>query len=162
MPVTVGGWPATTDAEGKFTVWGLVPTEPVQVDVDTLSFTDPHFLLPAPVIQVRPSPNAFGTIALPVVVGGEVSGFVVLGERALGGVPVILRDLNSGSEVTIVTFADGGFYRGAVPPGDYEVTLPDAVLERLHAFAPPLNIFIPPGPGDKRFEDLELRLEPRQ
>jgi hypothetical protein len=162
MPVTVGGWPATTDADGKFTVWGLVPTEPVQVDVDTLSFTDPHFLLPAPVIQVRPSPNAFGTIALPVVVGGEVSGFVVLGERALGGVPVILRDLNTGTEVTIVTFADGGFYRGAVPPGDYEVTLPEAVLERLHAFAPPLNIFIPPGPGDKRFEDLELRLEPRQ
>ena len=161
VPVTVGGWPATTDTEGRFTVWGLVPTEPVQVDVDTLSFDDPHFLLPAPVIQVRPSPNAFGAIALPVVVGGEVSGFVVLGERALGGVPVILRDLNTGTEVTITTFADGGFYRGAVPPGDYEVTLPDAVLERLHAFAPPLNIFIPPGPGDKRFEDLELRLEPR-
>jgi hypothetical protein len=161
IPVTVGGWPATTDANGRFTVWGLVPSEPVQVDVDTLSFGDPHLILPAPLIQVRPSPNAFGTIALPVVVGAEVSGFVVLGERALGGVPVLLRELNTGAEITILTFADGGFYRGAVPPGDYEVTLPDAVLDRLNAYAPPLNIFIPPGAGEKRYEDLQLRLEPR-
>jgi hypothetical protein len=161
IPVTVGGWPATTDANGRFTVWGLVPSEPVQIDVDTLSFGDPRLILPAPVIEVRPSPNAFGTVALPVVVGAEVSGFVVLGEQALGGVPVVLRELNTGAEIRIVTFVDGGFYRGAVPPGDYEVTLPDAVLERLGAFAPPLNIFIPPGPGEKRFEDLQLRLEPR-
>jgi len=161
IPVTVGGWPATTDADGRFTVWGLVPTEPVHVDVDTLSFADPHFVLPAAVIQVRPSPNAFGTIVVPVAVGGEVSGFVVLGEEAIGGAPVVLRELTSGAEITILTFADGAFYRGAVPPGEYEVTLPDAVLERLHAYAPPLTIFIPPGAGEKRFEDLQLRLEPR-
>jgi hypothetical protein len=161
LPVTVGGWPATTDDNGRFTVWGLMPSEPVRIEVDTLSFSDPHLILPAPVIQVRPSPNAFGVISVPVAVGGEVSGFVVLGEEALGGVPVILRDLNSGVEVTILTFADGGFYRGAVPPGDYEVTMSDDVLERLNAFAPPLNIFIPPGAGEKRFADLQLRLERR-
>jgi hypothetical protein len=133
MRVTVGGWPAIQTPRGG-SRWRLTPTGPLQADVDTLSFSDPHFLLPAPVTQVRPGPNAFGAISLSVAGGGEVGDFVVLRERGLGGVPVILRDLNTGTEGTFVTFADGGFYRGAVPPG----------------------------PGDKPSEDLELRLEPRQ
>jgi hypothetical protein len=160
IPVNVGGWAAQTDTDGRFSVWGLVPSEVVQIDVDTLSFENPHFLLPAPVIRVRPNPNAFGAIQIPVVVGAEVSGFVVMGERALAGVPVLLRELNTGAEITILTFGDGGFYKSAVPPGEYEVTLPDAVLQGLHAVAPPLSIFVPPGAGEKRFEDLQLRLEP--
>ena len=162
IPVSIGGWPATTDADGRFAVWGLAPSEPVKVDIDTLSFGDPHFLLKAPVIQVRPSPNSFGTIEVPVVVGAEVGGFVVLGDEAVAGVPVLLRELNSGAEIAITTFADGGFYRAAIPPGEYEVTLPDSVLARLNVFAPPLSIFVPPGVGEKRYPDLQLKLEPRQ
>jgi hypothetical protein len=130
--------------------------------VDSLAVGDPHLMLPAPVIEVRPAPNAFGNIQVPVVVGAEVSGYVVFGEEALGGVPVVLRELNTGAEITITTFADGGFFRAAVPPGEYEVTLPDALLDRLNAYAPPLSIFVPPGPGEKRYEDLQLRLQPRQ
>jgi len=162
IPIRIGGLAAQTDSEGRFAVWGLYPSEPVQIDVDTLALPDPHLLLPAPVIRVRPSPNAFGAVQLPVVVGAEIAGFVVMGDEAMAGVPVVLRELNTGKEITVVTFTDGAFYRAAVPPGDYEVTLPDAVLDRLNAFAPPLSIFVPPGPGDKRFEDLQLRLEPRQ
>lgn len=161
IPVSVGGFAAKTDSEGRFAAWGFFPSEPIQIDVDTLALPDPHFLLPAPVIRVRPTPNAFGAIQLPVVVGAEIAGFVVLGDQAVAGVPVVLRELNTGVEINIVTFGDGAFYKGAVPPGEYEVTLPDAVLDRLKAFAPPLSIFVPPGPGEKRFEDLELRLEPR-
>ena len=40
--------------------------------------------------------------------------------------------------------------------------LPDDVAERLNVFAPPLSIFVPPGNGEKRYTDLQLRLEPRQ
>jgi hypothetical protein len=166
IPVSVGGWPAKTDEEGRFAAWGLSPSEPVQVDVDTLSFPDPHYLLPAAVLRVRPTPNAFGDIQLPVEVGAEVSGFVVMGDEALADVPVVLRNLDTGAEITITTFADGAFYRAAVPPGWYQVTLPDAELDRLKAVAPLLSIQVTPGPGDggreKRFDDLELRLEPRQ
>jgi hypothetical protein len=165
VPVSVGGWPAKTDADGRFAAWGLSPSEPIQIDVDTLSFADPHYLLPAPVIRVTPTPNAFGDIQVPVQVGGEVSGFVVLGDQALPGVPVVLRELDTGAEVTMTTFEDGGFYKASVPPGWYQVTLPDAVLDRLKAVPPLLSIQIPPGPGDggkeKRFDDLELRLVPR-
>jgi hypothetical protein len=161
VPVVVGGWTTETDADGRFAVWGLVPSEPVQVDVDSLSFEDPRYILPASVIRVRPSANSFGTIEIPVAVGGEVGGFVVLRNEPLASVPVLLRELNTGHEITIMTFSDGAFYRAAVPPGEYEVTLPDAVLERLHALAPPLSIFIPPGLSEKRYDDLQLRLEPR-
>jgi hypothetical protein len=161
IPVSVGGYAATTDSDGRFAAWGLYPTEPVRIVVDTLALPDPHLLLPASVIRVRPTPNAFGEIQLPVVMGAEIAGFVVLGDQAVAGVPVVLRDLNTGREITIATFGDGAFYKAAVPPGEYEVTLPDAVLDRLNAFAPPLSIFVPPGAGEKRFEDLQLRLEPR-
>ncbi len=162
IPVSVGGYAAQTDSNGRFAAWGMLPTEPVRVDVDTLALPDPHLLLPAPVLRIRPAPNAFGEIQVPVVVGAEISGFVVMGDQALAGLPVVLRDLNTGREITIHTYADGAFYREAVPPGDYEVTVPGDVLERLKAYAPPLSIFVPPGPGEKRFEDLELRLEPHQ
>ena len=160
IPIDVGGWPAETDRDGRFSVWGLVSSEAVQIQVDTLSFDNPHYLLPAPVLRVRPNPNTFGVIQIQVVVGGEVSGFVVMGEIPMAGVPVILRELNTDAEITILTFNDGSFYKLAVPPGEYEVTLPEAVLQRLHAVAPPLSIFVPPGAGEKRFEDLQLRLEP--
>lgn len=161
IPVHVGGWPAQTDADGRFAAWGMLPTTPANINVDTLSFEDPQLVLPAPILQVRPQPNAFGAVAVPVVVGGEIGGFVVLGETPLGGVPVVLRELNTGAEITVLTFADGGFYRGGVPPGEYEITLPDAVLEQLGVTAPPLSIFVPPGAGEKRYPDLHLRLEPR-
>jgi len=161
IPISVGGYAAQTDSDGRFAAWGLYPTEPVRIEVDTLALPDPHLLLPAPVIRVRPTPNAFGEIQIPVVMGAEIAGFVVLGDEAVAGVPVVLRELNTGREIAVATFGDGAFYRAAVPPGEYEVTLPDAVLDRLKAFAPPLSIFVPPGPGEKRFEDLQLRLEPR-
>lgn len=160
IPINVGGWPAETDGDGRFSVWGLISAEAVQIQVDTLSFENPHYLLPAAVLRVRSNPNTFGAIQIQVVVGGEISGFVVMGEIPMAGVPVVLRELNTDAEITILTFNDGSFYKLAVPPGEYEVTLPEAVLQRLHAVAPPLSIFVPPGAGEKRFEDLQLRLEP--
>lgn len=159
IPMRVGGWAAETDAQGRFAAWGMYPSEPLQIDVDTLSFTNPQLVLPASVMRVRPLPNAFGDISVPVVVGAEVSGFVLLGDDAVSGVQVVLRELNTGAEIRTLTYRDGGFYRGAVPPGEYEIIIPDAILERLHAIAQPLSIFVPPGAGEKRFDDLQLRLE---
>lgn len=162
VPVLVGGWPAETDAQGRFAAWGMYPSEPLQIDVDSLSFDDPHLVLPAPIIRVRPVPNSFGRVEVPVTVGAEVSGYVVLREEAIAGIPVILRELNTGAEIMTITFSDGGFYKAAIPPGEYEITLPDELLASLDAYAPPLHILVPPGAGLKVYQDLHLRLEPRQ
>jgi hypothetical protein len=161
IPVHIGGWPAETDVNGRFAAWGMYASEPLQVVIDTLSFGNPQMVMPAPILRVRPSPNTFGVISVPVMVGAEISGFVLIDGEPVPGVSLVLREMNTGAEIRTTTFRDGGFYRGAVPPGEYEVTLPDAVLERLKATAPALSIFVPPGAGERRFEDLTLRLERR-
>src|SRR5262249_46751980 len=121
IPVLVGGYNARTDAHGRFAAFGMYPSEPLQIDVDTLSFENPRLVLPAAALRVHPAPNAWGNVRVPVVVGAEVSGYVVMGDEAVAGVPVILRELNTGTEVRITTFRDGAFYKSAVPPGEYEV-----------------------------------------
>ncbi|HWP36902.1 MAG TPA: hypothetical protein VNL18_05035 [Gemmatimonadales bacterium] len=161
IPVHVGGWLDETDADGRFTTWDLVPYEQVTIDVDSLSFDNPLYVLPARVIRVRPSPNSFISVEIPVVTGAELAGVVLLDGEGVGGVPIVFRDLNTGQEISATTYADGGFYKAGVPPGEWEVTLPETVAEHLNVFVPPMHIVILPGSGDKRFEDLILRLEPR-
>jgi hypothetical protein len=161
VPVYVGGWFDVTDADGEFAAWDLFPFEAVSIEVDSLAFDDPRLVLPAARIRVRPTPNSFVSVDVPVIVGAEISGYVVLHDEGLAGVPVVLRELASGNEISFLTYSDGGFYRVGVPPGEYEVTLPDAVLRRLDVTVPPLHIFVPPGDGGKRVEDLILQLEPR-
>lgn len=161
VPVSVGGWIDVTDAEGEFAAWDLFPFEAVSIDVDSLAFDDPRLVLPAATVRVRPTPNSFLSIDVPVIVGAEISGYVVLRDMGLAGVPVVLRDVATGQEISFLTYGDGGFYKIGVPPGEYEITLPDAVLRRLDVTVPPLHIFVPPGAGEKRFEDLIIRLVPR-
>jgi hypothetical protein len=158
IPVQVGGWFSRTDASGRFAAWDLYPFEPVDIVVDSLAFDDPRWVPAAPVLQVRPNPNSFLSIEVPVVVGAEISGWVVLDGEPLAGIPVVFRELNSGSELLTLTFSDGTFYRTGVPPGEYEVTLPTAVADALGVFAFPLHIFVPPGAGDKRYEAVAIEL----
>jgi hypothetical protein len=158
IPVSVGGWSDVTDRNGRFSAWDLFPFEMVQVAVDSLAFDDPRYVLPSPLVEVRPTPNSFVSIEVPVIVGAEVSGYVLLDEEGLAGVPVVLRNLETGTEVSYVTYSDGGFYATGVHPGEYEVTLPEDVAARLKVAVPPLSIFIPPGVGERRFENVTLRL----
>jgi hypothetical protein len=158
VPVQVGGWYDETDAAGRFTAWDLFPFEAVEVVVDSLSFDDPRLVPAAPVLRVRPTPNSFLSIEVPVVVGAEISGWVALDGDALAGIPVVFRELNTGTELLTLTYSDGTFYRTGVPPGEYEITLPDAVAEALGVFALPLHVFVPPGGGEKRYESVAIEL----
>ena len=162
IPVSVGGWSDVTDQNGRFSAWDLFPFEMVEVTVDSLAFDDPRYVLPSPLVEVRPTPNSFVSIEVPVIVGAEVSGYVLLDEEGLAGVPVVLRNLETGTEKSYLTYSDGGFYATGVHPGEYEVTLPAAVAERLKVAVPPLSIFIPPGVGERRFENVTLRLIPQE
>jgi len=161
IPVSVGGWSDVTDQTGRFSAWDLFPFEMVDVRVDSLAFDDPRYVLPSPLVEVRPTPNSFTAIEVPVIVGAEVSGYVLLDEVGLAGVPVVMRNLETGAETSYLTYSDGGFYATGVHPGEYEITLPAAVAERLKVAVPPLSIFIPPGVGERRFENVTLRLIPQ-
>jgi hypothetical protein len=161
IPVTIGGWSEVTDATGRFSAWDLFPFETVEVAVDSLAFDDPRYVLPSKLVHVRPTPNSFVAIEVPVIVGAEVSGYVLLDEMGLAGVPVLLRNLDTGAETSYLTYSDGGFYATGVAPGEYEVTLPAAIARQLDVTVPPLSIFIPPGVGERRFENVTMRLERR-
>lgn len=157
--VHVGGRRTRTDPAGRFAVWDLLPFEAVDVVVDSLSLPDPRMVPSAPLLQVRPTPNSYVPIAVPVVIGAEVLGYVVLDGEGVGGITVILRDLETGAEVTTTTFSDGAFYQEGVPPGEYEIVLPERVMRQLGLYAAPLHLFVPPGAGEKRVEDLVVQLE---
>jgi len=159
IPVHVGGWYTETDPDGRFGAWDLYPFEALDIVVDSLAFDDPLLVPPAPRMQVRPSPNSFLTVEIPVAVGAEVTGYVVLDAQGLAGVPVVLRELTTGAEIRVQTFSDGAFYRAGVPPGEYEVTLPDGVAEQLGVYALPLHLVVPPGGGMKRYDNIVVRLE---
>jgi len=158
VPVHVGGWYTETDAEGRFGAWDLFPFEALDIAVDSLAFDDPLLVPPAPLIQVRPMPNSFVAVEIPVVAGAEVLGYVVLDSQGVGGIPVVLREFTTGVEIRTLTFSDGAFYRAGVPPGEYEVTLPEEVAEQLGVYALPLHLVVPPGSGDKRLDNVVLEL----
>ena len=154
VPLRVAGRHEETDAVGRFATWELFPYEDSFIEVDPLSFDDPRLVPLNNVIAVSPTPNSFQAIHVPVVIGAEISGYVLLEDQALPGIPVELHNITIGRTITLVTFSDGGFYSVSIPPGEYEVGIPNDVLERLGASSTPVQINIPSGQGDKRIEEL--------
>jgi hypothetical protein len=156
IPVRVGGWYDETDEAGRFSAWDLFPFEPSSVEVDSLAFDDPRLALPNPIIRVSPTPNSFLSVDVPVVVGAEISGYVLEGYEGLAGFPVSLRNLTTGRTSMLTTFSDGAFYQIGVLPGEYEIGVPEEFLEQIDAAATTLQISIPEGFGDKRIEDMTI------
>jgi hypothetical protein len=159
VPLVVGGQHEVSDATGHFSTWELFPYEDSFIEVDPLSFDDPRLVPLNNLIAVSPTPNSYQTIHVPIVIGAEISGFVVFDGEGLPGVPVELRNLTIGRTITLVTFSDGGFYSVSIPPGEYDITVPQDVLDRLGAAATTVQINIPSGQGDKRIEELIVNVE---
>ncbi len=159
VPLLVGGQHELTDATGQFATWELFPYEDSYIDVDRLSFDDPRLVPLNDRIAVSPTPNSYQTIHVPVVIGAEISGYVVFEGQGLPGVPVELHNLTIGRTITLVTFSDGAFYSVSIPPGEYDITVPQEVLDRIGASATTVQINIPSGQGDKRIEDLTINVE---
>jgi hypothetical protein len=155
----VGGWHEETDATGHFATWDLIPYEDIFIELDPLSFDDPRLVPLNNVVAVAPTPNSFRVVHVPVVVGAEISGYVMLEGVGLAGIPVVLQNRTIGRTITLVTFSDGAFYSVSIPPGEYDITVPEDVLERLGAAATVVQIDVPSGQGDKRIEELVIDVE---
>lgn len=129
--VQVGPLVSRTDADGRFSVWDLVPFESVMVTIDALSVQDPLLLPTLERFSVRPDPNTFTVIPVPFVQAGEIEGRVVAGERErpVRSAVVEFRNLDTGDVYTTTTFSDGGFYLLGIRPGRYEARVPAAIAE---------------------------------
>jgi len=162
VDVMVRGDRVTTDAWGSFRTWEIRPYDVVRVAVDSLSI-DPSWV-PAPrEVLVRPSPNVFNEVVLPLRRTREVVGSVELGgeaPRPLAGVAVEVRDAAGRLVATERTFSDGVYYFQRVPPGRYTIGVARASLEALGApETPPLALDVVAGTSDPVEVPL-LRVEP--
>ena len=157
----VGSYAVHTDSLGRFSVSDLVPFEQTVIEIDTLALDNPLWVPASVRMTVSPSPNSFRFVALPILIGGEVNGQLVMGDQArgLGGIPIELRHLGTGVVRTARTFSDGAFYVAGLRPGTYTVAVPADILERLRVTMRPV-VFTVSGTAGENAPQVNVTLEP--
>jgi len=143
ITVTVAGRRESTDGAGRFRVWDVQPFDPVLVTVDSLSLAF-NWMPASRQSVVRPSPNVFNTVDLPLVRTREVVGRVEGPEgRGLGGVTVEIVDAAGETLLAGRTFSDGEIYLQRVPPGAYTLRVADSSLAALGWFGRAVDLHVP-------------------
>ncbi len=165
----VGSRWVTADDEGRYQVWGVPPWEEILISVDTTSLASPWWTPGYPASAVTPTPSLVRSVDVPIVIGGVIEGNLLLEgpssqplERPL---PIVLVELGRGTRTIVESFSDGSFYRMGLPPGRYEATVEDAVLNRLGLKAKPIHFELRPsrsaGDPGPTVSGLRLVLQPR-
>lgn len=150
VPVVVGGERAESDAGGVYRAWGLPPYAVLPLGVDTLSLTVTDVAPGAPEYLLRPTPNAYARVDLPLLRTREATGHVRWrGQQgALGGITVEIRRDGDAQPRRTVTFSDGEFYVTRLPAGEYTLTIAQSSLAALGATTDPASVrFTIPGTG---------------
>ena len=160
--VRVGNSTAVSDSQGRYHVWDLLPFEPVLVVLDSATLPSPLWTPSYSAISVEPAPNQFRTIDLPVAPSGVIEGQVLretaTGLRGAGGVTIMITETKTGARHTTVTFRDGAFYLMGIKPGEYEITVSEAVLARLGVTAVPVSFTMESSRDGATVEGLEVVL----
>jgi hypothetical protein len=135
LRLRAGDKAAETDAEGRYSLWNLTPFEITSLEVIPGSLRNPLLVPRFTLASVHVLPNGFREINLPLVPGTEVLGRIItdvgVGPVEVGGLEVVLRSLRTGKQHRTTTFRDGQFYFMTLPPGEYEVMIGSADLDRL-------------------------------
>jgi hypothetical protein len=162
--VLVGSKLATSDSDGVFRVWDLLPFEPVAIYVDSLSIDSPLLVPAFAGATIVLGPNRFRTLNIPLVSAGVLEGRVskdLGGSRSGAGVvPLVLRNDRTGVVRHLTTFSDGAFYIMSVTPGSYTLAVDESRLEGWHMTAQPLTFTVAATPSGVSRDDLELILRP--
>jgi hypothetical protein len=132
----------------------------MSVEVDTLSLEDPLWVPASLVYRLVPGPNSENAVDVALLPGSEVSGRVALGDKGVGGVPVILRHLASKVVIRVTTFGDGSFYASGLRPGEYEASVAPEALDLLHAVEVRATVTVDPGAGPGSVDGVALELTP--
>lgn len=154
VPVVVGGDRAISRDGGLFGAWGTQSYAVVNVGVDTLNLPTTTVAPTRTETLVRPTPNLYTRIDLPLVAVREVEGRVAWRGTPgpLGGIGVELRR-EGGEPLRASTFSDGGWLLNRVPAGRYVARVSPSSLRVLGAEAQPDSVvFVVPSAG----EDVSL------
>lgn len=149
-----------TDSAGRYRTWEIQPYEPAVIAVDSLSL-DFNSVPGSSEVVVRPSPNLFNRVDLPLQRTREVIGTVQLPEgRSPGGVSIEVVGFDGSVVVSGRTFSDGELYLQRVPPGEYAVRVADASLRALGLCSEPVPLIVPSvGDEVRELPTLHLRAE---
>ena len=137
--VRVGGLVARTDERGRYSLWNVMPYQPVNVRIDTLSLEDPGWVPALPARALRPSPQQYTRVEFGLVRTREVTGSLIpgAGTATTAGVGLELRDVDGGALHAARSFSDGAFYFSRVRPGRYRLTLAAPSAAALGIKVPP-------------------------
>ncbi len=131
VQVQVGTGLASSDVDGRYRVWDLMPFDPMPISVDSTTLPSPLWI---PVLRhnsIEAGPNRFEPLDIPVVAGGVLEGRVSwLRDGATSLPPIPLLVLNAAGEVIArtATFSDGEFVLFGVRPGVMTVRVDPAWL----------------------------------
>ena len=159
--VRVGGLVTRTGPHGEYSVWNVLPYQPVSVRVDTLSLEDPGWVPALPSRALRLSPQQYTSVEFGLVRTRELTGTLVPGAKiaTTAGVGLELRDVTGGTLNTARTFSDGGFYFSRVRPGHYTLSIARSSATALGIAAPPRLDVVIAADGDDVIELKPVTLE---
>lgn len=162
VPVVVGGERAVTDREGRYAAWGVLPYAVLPVGIDTLNMTTTDLSPGLAESLLRPTPNLYTPVDLPLVRTREAYGRVQWTgpPRGLAGVTVEARRTGDAAPRRVVTFSDGEFYFPRLPAGTWTLTVAASSLQALGATADPVTFAVPATPGSEPVQVPAVQLRP--
>ena len=156
--VTIGMETRRSGDDGRFHLWNVTPFEPAVVAVDSTTLPSPLWVPSFGAVEVRPGPNRYQIVDIPVAPGGVVEGAVSRADGDVAGIPIVLEDATTGATRRLVSFSDGQFYAIGIKPGRYRLRLPEAVAERLGVAVDPVEFVMPSDVDGATVGNLVLRL----
>lgn len=164
IPVVVGGERAITDRDGRYASWGLLPYAVLPVGVDTLNLPATDLAPGRTEPLLRPTPNVYTPLDLPLVRTREAYGRLVWTgtPRGLAGITVEVLREGDAQPRRVVTFSDGEFYFPRLPAGSYTLTISASSLQALRATADPVSVpfVVPATPGAQPVQIPPIQLRP--
>ncbi len=144
----------------------LRPYNEYTVQIDENSLDNPLLKPTHENFSITVNPNMVTAIDVPMVMGGEVSGFVqrLRGEDVIGvgGIRVVFVNLTNESVTTMTTFTNGEFYHLGLLPGDYRAYVDSKQLSAYRYKSEPeaIELTVKPIDGGEAVEELSFLLVP--
>lgn len=114
---------------------GLNPYDEQTIRIDPLSLDDPLLKPIYENYEIALNPNVVTAINVPIVIAGEVTGFVTreseAGDAGQGGINVVFYNLAKESLTEITTFSNGEYFYLGLIPGKYKAYVSPEQLQRL-------------------------------
>ncbi|QOC23254.1 hypothetical protein IC757_03630 [Wenzhouxiangella sp. AB-CW3] len=124
-----------SDPDGVDRAYNLMAYRRYSVDIDQDRVRNPLWVPSLPEFSFVTDPNRFKPIDIPFYVSGFIDGTVMRkvegDKRPVGGLRLLLTQVDGDYEARVPVFSDGSHYHMGLSPGEYEIQVDPVQLERL-------------------------------